>query len=156
MSKCQNTFQFVIIKIGARLYCEFQIKIMNSLAQRFVLNGQNVYILREFNKLQSCPKCIRQMHLFKNQCKSPTETHWSSLASSQNVHRTLNAIVYTPIRLKYDRKNPNSNEDSDDENDDNDNLDEFRDGKSDRVSQIKVQTLRLDSVIKAGLGMSKK
>lgn len=156
MSKCQNTFQYVIIKIGARLYCEFQIEIMNSLAQRFVLNRQNVYIFKEFNILQSCSKCVRQMHLFKNQCQSLTETHWSSLALTQNVHRTLNSIVYTPIRLKYDRKNPNSNQDSDDENDDNDNLDEFRDGKSDRVSQIKVQTLRLDAVIKAGLGMSKK
>lgn len=129
---------------------------MNTLVQRIVVsNRQNVFILNRLNKSQSYSKCIRQIHLLNNQCFSLATARLVLPTLAQNVSKTT--IVYIPNRLKYDRKSPKSNNDSDDENDDDDdNLDDFRDSKSDRVTQIKVQTLRLDSVIKAGLNLSKK
>lgn len=129
---------------------------MNTLVQRIVVsNRQNVFILNRLNKSQSYSKRIRQIHLLNNQCFSLATARLVLPTLAQNVSKTT--IVYIPNRLKYDRKSPKSNNDSDDENDDDDdNLDDFRDGKSDRVTQIKVQTLRLDSVIKAGLNLSKK
>lgn len=131
---------------------------MNSLAQRILLNKQSVYRLNGLNELKLRTKCVRQMHLLKMYHTSLPPTHFTLLASTQSVYKRLNTIVYTPKRQKYDRKNPtSSNDESDDDQDDDDNnLDEFREGKTDRVTQIKVQTLRLDSVIKAGLGLSKK
>lgn len=65
-----------------------------------------------------------------------------------------------PIRHKSNKKKASSHnkEDIDDDDDDDaSNLNDFREGDSDRnLAQIKVPTLRLDTVIKAGLGFTKK
>lgn len=78
-----------------------------------------------------------------------------------------NTQVYTPVRFKSNKKNRNKGsskaKDGDDDSDGADDDDisdpnEFREGDaSDRsLAKVKVQTLRLDTIIKAGLGIPKR
>lgn len=82
-----------------------------------------------------------------------------SVLSTHSSWNTQIPLVCTPIRQKSNKRNRGiRQEESDDEDENESDLSEFKEGdKSDRsLAQIKVQTLRLDAVIKTGLGFSKK
>lgn len=122
---------------------------------------------RVFSNSKSLSTCVRQLHILPNKSLNVIGLHRSgALQTASECGSSSNQVVYTSIRFKSNKKNRNvnrSNEDDENEEDSDDekvsNLDEFRQGDkaSDRnLSEIKVQTLRLDTVIKAGLGFSKK
>lgn len=138
--------------------------------RRMFITQQNAYILnRVYNNTKSFTNCVRNLHILQNEhlplvglCRlNALQTVYSSKCDS------FNHVACTPIRFKSSKKNSKRNrtddgvgekeeEDSDDERS---NLDEFRQGDtvSDRnLTEVKVQTLRLDTVIKAGLGLSKR
>lgn len=135
--------------------------------RRLFVTQQNACILnRVFNPSKPISNCVRQLHILQNKKLPMTGCcHLDALQAAYNCNR----VVHTPIRFKSNKKNRKLNrnhkgdEDDEDDKDDSDdersNLDEFRQGdsSSDRnLTEIKVQTLRLDTVIKAGLGFSKK
>lgn len=98
------------------------------------------------------------MHLLRNQYSAAIRV--PTCLSSLSMCKTQSAVVYTSIREKSNKKNRGIRppESDDEDEDDEAGMNEFKEGnKSDRhLSQIKVQTLRLDAVIKAGLGFSKR
>lgn len=142
-------------------YCKTKIKEeknMTSLTRRFIVNSAKIF--NGFNKSQSFTKCIRQMHLLTNQ-----QSHLAAATSAHNQCCALKPIVYNPVRFKKNKRNSRNDEqeqhEEEEASDDEDNeadLKEFKEGdKSDRnLAQVKVQTLRLDTVIKAGLGLPKR
>lgn len=72
-----------------------------------------------------------------------------------------NTTVYMPVRFKSKRMQSNKKQSSDGYSSDEDNtsaLDEFKEGnKSDKnLAQIKVNSMRIDGVIKTGLSISRK
>lgn len=128
---------------------------MTSLTRRIFINISNVLY-----KSQSFPKCIRQMHLLANR-----QTLIQSRLSTNNSCFALSPVVYNPVRFKKNKRHSQKDDDErekdedSDAEDDSSDLSEFKEGdkSSDRnLAQVKVQTLRLDSVIKAGLGLSKR
>ncbi|XP_055324800.1 uncharacterized protein LOC129579147 [Sitodiplosis mosellana] len=132
---------------------------MTSLTGRIFVNSAS--ILNGLYKSQSFTKCIRQMHLLTNQ-PPMVISRVATLTSIQNPCSALSPIVYNPVRFKKNKRSSNrdeeeKDEDSDAEDGDGD-LSEFKEGdKSDRhLAQVKVQTLRLDTVVKAGLGLPKR
>lgn len=136
---------------------------MTSLVRRiFLNNNQSVYILNGLYKSQPCTKFYRQNHLFHMKCLPIVGIRIT--APIQIMPKRFNSLVYTPVRFKSNKRNRNkgsskNDDDSDNEDDDNEsNLDDYREGDaSDRnLARIKVQTLRLDTVIKAGLGIPKR
>lgn len=138
-------------------HCSNQNRTMSSVTRRFLFNNQSVYILNRLYNPQPCVNCVRKSHVLRNKFLSITDSRLTALASVQNACNALNSVDYIPVRLKYDKKS-SKHDDDEDSDEDESNLDEFRDGdKSDRnLATIKVQTLRLDTVIKAGLGYTKK
>lgn len=130
---------------------------MTLIAKRIFFNCKFVNILNGLYK--SPTEYARQVHLLGNHQISMTASHLTALSKLNNSRIALPSIVYNPVRFRSKGKqsNKNNNENSDDESDDYDSS-EFKEGdKSDRnLTRIKVQTLRLDTVIKAGLGISKR
>lgn len=132
---------------------------MTSLIRRIFANSAS--ISNVLYKSQSFSKCIRQMHLLTNR-----QTLIRSCLSTNNPCFPVSPVVYNSVRFKKNKRNSQEdddeeeqkNEDSDAE-DDSADLSDFREGykSSDRnLAQVKVRTLRLDAVIKAGLGLSKR
>lgn len=133
---------------------------MTSVTRRILFNNSSVYILNRLFNAQSSAKCVRTSHFLTNKCVLAANFYQNTVISTQNVYSVLQPVDFVPIRHKSNKKKASSKdeEESDSDDDNDDDLDDFREGdKSDRsLSQIKVQTLRLDTVIKAGLGFSKK
>lgn len=138
---------------------------------RLFVTRQNAYILnRVYNNSKSLTNCACQLHIFRNEHLPLVGLrHLNALQTIHNSRESVNQAVYTPVRFKSSKKNRklnrNAADDDDDGNEEEDSddeqssFDEFRQGDkaSDRnLVEIKVQTLRLDTVIKAGLGFSKK
>lgn len=135
--------------------CEIKIKKMTSIARRLLLNSQNVNILKGSYTPQSYTRCIRQMYLLQHRYLAAFRR--PAVLSTQYTWSTQSPAVYTPIRQKSNKKNRGIRpEESDDEDEDDSDLGEFKDKLDKSLAQIKVQTLRLDTVIKAGLGFSKR
>lgn len=121
---------------------------------------------RVFSNSKTFSNCIRQLHILPNKDSNLFGLHrLSGLQLPYESGGSSNQIVYTSIRFKSNKKNKNAkrnetDDESDEESDDEkSNLDEFREGDkaADRnLMELKVQTLRLDTVLKAGLGLSKK
>lgn len=88
----------------------------------------------------------RQIHLLS--CKYPSST-------SCNCDGFVYGVA-VPIRFKSNKRGNRSNTESDDE--DESDAEDFRQGdKSDKsLSTLKVQTLRMDTILSVGLGLSKK
>lgn len=135
--------------------------------RRLFVTQQCACILnRVLSNSKSLSNCVRQLHILPNKNLNLIGLHrLGSLQTAYEVGSSSNQVVYTSIRFKSNKKNRNVNrKDEDDENeedsdDEESKLDEFRQGDkaSDRnLTEIKVQTLRLDTVIKSGLGFSKK
>lgn len=134
--------------------------------RRLFVTKQHACILNS----KSFTNCVRQLHILPN--KELPLIGLSRLGSLQTAYdsgNSSNQIIYTSIRFKSNKKNRKLNrnekdgddddEDKEDSDDEQSNLDKYRQGdkSSDRnLTEIKVQTLRLDTVIKAGLGISKK
>lgn len=149
---CQNNIDFEVT------YYKNKNKNMTSLSSRIILNSSIIF--NGLSKSKPFTKCIRQMHLLTNQISLQ---RFAALTSTQNPYNALNPIVYNPVRFKKNKRSIRKTEEkdeeveSDDENFESD-LNEFKEGdKSDKnLAQVKVQTLRLDTVVKAGLGISKR
>lgn len=145
---CQNHIDFEVT------YNKNKNKDMSSLTRRFFLNSSIIF--NGLLKTKPFTKCIRQMHLLTNQ-------RLAALASIQKPCNALNSIVYNSVRFKKNKRSIRKTEEKDEEDDSDEenfesDLSEFKEGdKSDRnLAQVKVQTLRLDTVVKAGLGISKR
>lgn len=135
---------------------------MASVVRRFLLNQQNAICL---NSLYKSSSNARQLYCIQNRPFSIGNCRVNAFTVPQNnVCNRMNPIICTSIRLKSNKRNRkqrNANDDEDEESDDDDDsmgMDSFREGNSsDRnLVKVKVQTLRLDTVIKAGLGYTKK
>lgn len=137
---------------------------MTSFVRRIIFNNQSFYVLSGLYKSPPCTTFCRQIHLLHMKClpiigiriTAPIESTFNN-----------NTQVYTPVRFKSNKKNRNKGsskaKDGDDDSDGADDDDisdpnEFREGDaSDRsLAKVKVQTLRLDTIIKAGLGIPKR
>lgn len=136
---------------------------MTSFTRRILFNNQSVKILNGFYTSQTFKKSFRQFHLMNNQYSIGSRL--SNVISLQNSCSGLNHCerVNTSVRYKSNKRNRRDKEqdnenDEEDDDDDSSDINEFKDGdKSDRnLAQLKIQTLRLDTVIKAGLGISKR
>lgn len=136
---------------------------MTSITKRILFNSQSVKILNGFYNSKSCIKCIRQIHLLKNQ-----NAFGSSVTNLMSIQKSCNAspLVTTSIRFKSNKRNRRAKgqDNKDEEENDNDDVDdrsglnEFKIGdKSDRnLAQIKIGTLRVDAIIKVGLGIPRR
>lgn len=132
---------------------------MTSLTRRIF--AKSASISNVLFKSQSFSRCIRQMHLLANQ-----QTLIPARTSTNNSCFALSPVVYNPVRFKKNKRNSQKDDDEEqqkdedsDAEDDSSDLSEFKEGdkSADRnLAQVKVQTLRLDSVIKAGLGLPKR
>lgn len=127
---------------------------MNSISRSVFDNRQAIFLINKLTKPQSYLKSVRCIHILSNNC--PLISRSTATATSKSC-QLGNWIVYTPVRSKYNKKS--SKQDDSDDDEDATDLNEFKEGdkSADRnLAQIKIQTLRLDAVIKAGLGLSKK
>lgn len=132
----------------------------------FVTQQYTCILNRVFNNSKSLTNCARQLHILPNTDLNLIGVcRLSGLQTAYNSGSSSNQIIYTSIRFKSNKKNRKLNrndgdgEEEEDSDNEQSNLDEFRQGdkSSDRnLAEIKVQTLRLDTVIKSGLGFSKK
>lgn len=140
---------------------------MNYTFRRLFVTQQYACILnRVLNNSRPSTNCVRQLNIFpKKDFHLSGLYRLGALQAACDSGSCPNQILHTSIRCKSNKKNRRSNRNESDEEDDEDSdgekskLDEFRQGDkaSDRnLTEIKVQTLRLDTVIKFGLGFSKK
>lgn len=137
-----------------------------SIGRLFVAQQCACILNRVFSNSKSLSHCVRQLHSLPTKNLNLIGLYrLGALQTAYGSGSSSNQILYTSVRFKSNKKNRNVNRsDEDDENeaesdDDESKLDEFRQGDkvSDRnLTEIKVQTLRLDTVIKSGLGFSKK
>lgn len=141
-----------------------------TIRQLFVTQQYACILNKVFINSKSFTNCVRQLHILPNK-KLPLIGLYrlGALQTTYDSGNSSNQIVITSIRFKSNKKNRKLNrndkdddddeEDKDDSDDEHSNLDKFRQGDkaSDRnLTEVKVQTLRLDTVIKGGLGFSKK
>lgn len=137
--------------------------------RRLCVNSQqNIYLLnRIFSSSKLYPNRFHQLHTLRHTDLPQVGFYrFYALQFPYTLAYSSNQIVHTSVRFKSNKRNKRTNRNDSDEEDDEDsdderksNLDEFRDGdkSADRnLAEVKVQTLRLDTVIKAGLGFSKK
>lgn len=137
-----------------------------TITRLFVTKPYACILNRVFSNPKSFTNCVRQLHILPNTDLNLCGLYrLGALQTSYDAGRSSNQIVYTTIRFKSNKKNRRLNrndsdeEDEEESDDEQSKLDEFRHGDktSDRnLTEIKVQTLRLDTVIKSGLGFSKK
>lgn len=136
---------------------------MTWLTRRILFNCANIF--NGVYKSQPFPKCLRQMHLLSSQ-QSMVTSRLAAPTSTQHPCYVLKPIVYNPVRFKKNKRSRNKTEQQEDEEDENSDEDDDDDksdlnkykegGQSDRsLTKVKVQTLRLDTVMKAGFGMPK-
>lgn len=141
-------------------------KTMASLIPRFLLISKSVHNFNGLHNIQSYTKCIRQMHLVHTRQFSIVSSQLLALASAKHSPIASSPFNYNSLRFKHNKrggKHRHSDDESGDDDDDNDdddssNLNDFKEGNSsDRnLARVKTKSLRLDAVINAGLGISKK
>lgn len=114
-----------------------------------------------------CPnvKFTRNIHLLRSATEISSISVNKRNDCNDNLFKSLqcnklNSNAYLPVRFKSKQKHPKKSKSTDDysSDEDDDDMAEFREGnKSDKsLAQIKVQSMRLDALIKSGLGISRK
>lgn len=132
------------------------LKKMNSAARKLVLNSHSWFFGSRLVNLHVPTISIRHVHLFSK--NGFLESKLTSPKREDIVFQPLSLIPTTFIRFKSRKSNRGIHDSYDDDDSDDDDSDkEMETLKSDRsLSLVKVQSLRVDGLIKAALGIPKK
>lgn len=128
---------------------------MNFTARKLVLHSQSWFLGSRLVNLHIPAISIRYVHLF-NKTRS-VESKVISEKQDDIALQPHSLIRTTFVRFKSQKSKRGIHESNNDENSDADSDSEIETLKSDRtLSLVKVQSLRLDSLIKVALGIPKK
>ncbi|BFF91795.1 mitochondrial transcription rescue factor 1 [Drosophila madeirensis] len=98
-------------------------------------------------------RCLRQITRFGKYASAPASSLVIKTATPSVISNRLQAALHTSsVTRKYDRKSSRTTDDldTDDEADE-----EFKDERDSKVVKTKVNSLRADLLLKAGLGMAR-